>query len=176
MLRTPIDIKDANVVIADGGSGTNRKFVRVRIGNGNLTWSEKKSIEYIRDRGRLDTARTGEEMPLEMRLDATWITITQDTANSANEAITPSDAMKKEGGAAAWLSTAADPCEPYAVDVEVSYDPTCSGFKSEIIIFPDFRYESIEHDLKAGTLVFSGKCNATEPTVSRVTNPATLPI
>jgi hypothetical protein len=38
----------------------------------------------------------------------------------------------------------------------------------EISIFPDFRADSKEFDLGEATVSVSGRCNAIEPTVSRV--------
>jgi hypothetical protein len=172
-LRAPIDIKNCTIQIRDNTPTTPLK-INVRLGNGNMTWSEKRPVEYIRDRGHLDTVRKGDEEPMEVRLDATWIFIKSDTVTTANsEPVTVTEALKGTGAASAWVSTSADPCEIYAVDLVLINNPNCTAFFGEKITFPDFRYENIEHDLKNGTLVITGKCNATEPIVSRSSNPIT---
>ena len=166
VFRTPIDLKHCIVKMQDGIGGTGANSLTIRVGSGDFTWSEKHPIEYIRDRGKLDTVRKGEEMPCEVRLNITYVLLTQDGANPA-EAITPADVLHHRNGAATWVSSAVDICEPFAINLSVEYDPACVGVKSEIALFPDFRYESLDYDVKAGTFNITGKCNATQPIVTR---------
>jgi hypothetical protein len=77
------------------------------------------------------------------------------------------DALKKIGGASEWRSASADPCEPYAVDVEIIHTPICTTQEIETTIFPDFRSESREPDLGEASISVSGRCNATQPTITR---------
>jgi hypothetical protein len=85
---------------------------------------------------------------------------------SASTGATPTveEALKNIGGAADWTSTDSDTCRPYAVDIEVEYIPACTG-AAEQITFADFRYEQLDHDLRAGTVSCSGKCNSTQPNI-----------
>jgi len=48
------------------------------------------------------------------------------------------------------------------------YSPDCTSDDAETLTFSEFRYEQIDHDLRAGTLSMSGKCNITQPTSTRV--------
>lgn len=137
----------------------------IKVGEGNVTYDEKQTIEYKKDRGLLDTVREGDEDPIDVRLDVQW----QFLRTYTGEIITPEDALKNEGGASAWVSSATDKCEPYAVDVLIIYKPVCPGVKAEIIRLPDYRWESLNHDAKAGTLSTSGKCNVKRATLSRST-------
>lgn len=134
----------------------------VKIGEGNLTWTEKKARQYYKDRGILDTVRNGDQDPVEVKLDATWEFLKASSGNTP----TVEDAFKNRGEASNWVTSANDVCEPFAVDIEIEYSPPC-GVQREIITLGDFRYEDAAHDLKAGTLSFSGKCNVTEASIVR---------
>lgn len=155
-----IDLKNTTIYIKDGANHS----IEVTLGTGNLTYDEKKARDYVLNRGLLDTVRNGDEAPIDVRLDATWEALT--TPGGAGNPPSVEDAMKKRGPAASWTSTSADPCEPYCVDIEVINNPPCGAQGAEKVVLPDFRYESINHDLKAGTLSFTGKCNVTEALVT----------
>lgn len=137
--------------------------LEITIGDGNLTYDEKRTIKYIRDRGNLDTVREDMDEPIDVSLDATWEFLRSPTGDPP----TIEDALKNRGQAAGWISSSSDLCEPYAVDVVIMYMPPCSGEEDEIITLPDFRWESFSHDLKQGTLAVKGKCNAKEAIVVR---------
>lgn len=171
MFRTPIDLKNCTIDLISGLTGTVSSSLTIKVGGGNLTWTEKRNVEYIRDRGILDTVRRGDDDPMEVRFTATYILLTQDTTNSANEPISIRDAFTASGPASNWASSSSDPCEPYAVNLRLTYDPICPGIKNEVVLFPDFRYETLECDVKAGTIAVTGKCNAKVPTITRVADP-----
>jgi hypothetical protein len=139
--------------------------IEVTIGDGNCSYDEKRSFKYIRDRGRLNTVRQEQDEPSEVSIDATW----EFLRGASGDPPTIEDTLKRRGQASGWITSADDKCEPYAVDVEIEYDPPCSGEKREIIVLEDFRYESFNHDLKQGVLAVKGKANVTEATVTRVT-------
>lgn len=139
--------------------------LEVHIGEGNAQWTEKRNIEYKKDRGRLDEVREGDQEPVEVRLDAMW-----EFLRSVSGADTPTieEALKGIGAASAWVSSDPDTCRPYAVDIEIFYEPNCDNVYRERIILNDFRWESMEHDAKAGMINTQGKCNITQATVSRI--------
>jgi hypothetical protein len=139
-------------------------MITLKIGEGTLTYNEKRNMQYTLDRGRLDEVREGDEVPMDVKFDVVW-----DYIKGSSVALSPpspSDAMKKIGNASAWVSSDTDACKPYAVDLVVTYVPACTGDQEEIIL-PDFRYEDLAMDLKAGTISCSGKCNAKQATVLR---------
>lgn len=138
--------------------------LEVKIGEGNLTYTEKKARTYTKDRGKLSTVRNGDEEPVDVKLDATWEWIRASTGSTP----TVEDVLKKRGEASNWVSSSTDPCEPYSVDLVIEYKPDCGNEDWEIITLPDFRYEELPHDSKAGTLSIQGKCNVTEASVARV--------
>lgn len=137
----------------------------IKIGEGNLTYTEANNYEYDLDRGTLDTVREGDDIPLEVSTDFTYEFVTTGTS----ETITPMDAVRGDGAAAEWSSSSNDACEPYAVDIEVEHVPPCGGYEKEITLFPDFRADSKEFDLGGATISISGRCNATRPSYQRLT-------
>lgn len=231
-----IDLKDCTMTIKDGS--TVQESISILIGEGNLTWSEKRNIEYKTDRGSLATGavREGDQVPVDVSFEFVWnyikgirsvvntgiktaesetagavdidcdttgttvangtkFVIAGDTvihtiatgttttnliftpglgSNVNNQAAitffgTPSvgDAIKKTGEAAAWISTDTDTAQPFAVNVQITNIPSSSTVDKETMVFSDFRYESLEHDPKAGSISCTGKCNIVAPTVTR---------
>lgn len=137
--------------------------INVKIGDGTLTWTQKRPLKYVKSRGILDTVRLGDEEPVEVTFNGVYEWIKGDTGDPVNIY----EALTKTGEAAAWVSTDSDTCAPYAVDLEILYDPVCTGAKSELIVFSDFRWEEIQVDEKEGTFSIKGMCNITAPTVTR---------
>jgi hypothetical protein len=139
--------------------------IEVTMGDGNLTFSEKKTYDYQLDRGDLDTVRETDQVPMDVTLDGVWEFLRTGTS----ETITPYDALRGRGGAVEWTTSSDDACEPFAVDLEVEYTPPCGsgGTQIETYLFPDFRPDSIDGDIKAATISAKGRCNATEPTITR---------
>ncbi len=159
-----IDLKQATMLIRDGTATPLE--ITVKIGEGNLSWTEARNIDYVLDRGNLDEVREGDQVPLEVSFDFVWDYIKGDQSTTTN-APSIEDALKKINNAAAWVSTDADACRPYAVDIIIIYDPDCSTGDVETITLSDFRYEQFDHDLRAGTVAVSGKCNVVAPSTIR---------
>lgn len=137
--------------------------IEVKIGEGNLTWSEKKEYVYLLDRGDLDTVKEGNEVPVEISMEFVYEHVTTGTS----EDITPVDAIKRIGSAVDWISSAADQCEPYAVDLVVEHNVPCGTTQDETLTFADFRWESLDFDLSAATISVSGKCNVSSVNAAR---------
>ena len=159
-----IDLKNCTIKIIDGTAVTPNE-IEVTIGEGNLTYTRARNIEYILDRGVLDDVREGDQIPLDISMDFRWDYI---SAFAASGTPTIEEALLNEGEATDWESTDSDACRPYAVDIELEYapTPTTCGDK-ETFTFPDFRVETLDHDLRAGTVSCTGKCNAVKPTIVR---------
>lgn len=135
----------------------------VIMGEGNLTWTEKKNVEYKKNRGLLRNVRLGDQEPVEVKMDFLWELLT----STSGAVPTVREALKQEGNAAAWVTAGADPCEPYAVNLVVIYTPPCSATLIETYYLTEFRFEELDHDLKAGTVAVSGHCNNLEVTALR---------
>jgi hypothetical protein len=173
--RTPADTgPTTNIVFTPAlGAGTyanegvvtfTNQQIDIKIGDGNITYTENTNYDYDLDRGLIDTVREGDQAPMDVNIDFVYEYITTGTG----EAITPMDAIKRKGGASEWVNGAADPCEPYAIDIEVEYTPPCGGAEKELTLFPDFRPDSKEVDFGEAAVSVSGRCNALEPVITRV--------
>ncbi len=157
-----IDLKDVTIRIQDGTTPTPNN-IDVKIGEGNLTYTESVTIEYTLDRGLLDEVREGDEVPMDVAFDAVWEFITGTTVTGAIPTL--EDALKRQNNASAWVSTDDDSCRPYTIDIILLHQPNCtsaSDNEEEITTLADFRYETLVHDLRAGTIATTGRCNSTE--------------
>jgi hypothetical protein len=149
---------------ADGGVLTFRpQQIDIKIGDGEIKYTEANNYNYDKDRGELDTVREGDDVPMDVSMNFTF----EHVKTGTSEAISPIDAIKGINGAAEWVSSSSDLCEPYAVDVEVEHVPPCGTAQKETTLFPDFRSEKRDFDFKNAAIAVSGKCNATEPIVTR---------
>ena len=137
--------------------------IEIKVGDGNITYTEHRSYEYMLDRGDLDTVREGDQVPLDVRLECTY----EHIATGTSETISPLDALKGIVGAAGWVSSATDQCEPYAIDIEIEHIPPCGTSQTETTLFPDFRADTKEVNLKDAAISLTGKCNVIEPNVGR---------
>lgn len=155
-----IDIKNCTITFKDGGS----EELSAKVGEGNLTWTEKRNIEFVKDRGLLDGVREGDQVPVDVSLSLVWEHL---SSMSSDTVPTLEEVLKQTGEASAWVTTDADACKPYAIDIEIEDVITCVGTENERITLSDFRYETIDHDLRAGVLNVTGKCNITKATVAR---------
>jgi len=161
---------------ADGGAITFAPhLLYIQIGDGNLTFTETVERIYDRDRGILDTVRNGDEQPLELSLEFTYVFVTQETG----KVVTPVDALKQLGDAAEWVSSDSDQCAPYALNVELRHCLPCGTDQDEKLVFADFRYETLEYDLQEATIAVAGRCNVTDAVATRLASldcPVTNPI
>ena len=138
--------------------------VEIDVGDGTLTFDEKRNLTYTKNKGRLNTVRLGDEEPMAVSFEFVWEWITA----AAGEPPTIEDVLKHRGPAATWISSSADPCEPYAVNIMIDYRPECADVDWERIILEDFRHDTLTHNIKDGKVSCSGSCNRTEATTLRV--------
>lgn len=138
--------------------------LEIKVGEGNLTWTENRPRMYIKDRGNLDTVRDDDQEPVDVKFDFVWDWLT----SVAGATPTIKEAIKQTGNAANWLTTSEDVCEPYCCDVEVFYDPNCGDYNSERVMLREFRYESLEHNLRDAQISCTGKCNVVEAEETRI--------
>jgi hypothetical protein len=137
--------------------------IEIKVGDGEIKYTEASEYKYDKDRGNLDTVREGDEQPMDVSMNFTF----EHVKTGTGEVITPIDAIKGINGAVEWVTSSSDPCEPYSVGVEVEHVPPCGSAEKETILFPDFRSEKRDYDFKNAAIAVSGKCNATEPTITR---------
>lgn len=155
-----IDLRNATIRISDGGVN----FINVKVGEGNLEYTEKREIEFIDSRGVLDLVRENKEQPMEVSFSFVWEYIHGYSTNPP----TVEDALKRRGQASGWTSASTDTNAPYCVNVTVAYVPPCSAEGStETIVFPLFNYVQLAHNLRDGTVACNGQCNVKQATATR---------
>jgi hypothetical protein len=137
--------------------------IDIKMGDGNLTYTEHRDYQYLLDRGLLDTVREPKDIPMDVKCDGVY----EHIVSATGEHICPMEALKGAGRASEWVSSSPDQCEPYCVDIEVDYEPPCAPSQAELTRFPMFRAETREVNYSAATVVFTGKCFAREPIVTR---------
>jgi hypothetical protein len=157
-------LKNCTIRFLDGTSPTPEEL-EIKIDDGNLSWTETRTIDVKLDRGELDYLEEGDDVPCELTLDCRFSAV----KSSSGDDVTPIEFLKKTGGASAYKSTAAL-CAADAIDVEVEVAHDCgTTIEDEIITFAQFTYEKIGGNFKDGTLSISGKCNVKGPTSIRTT-------
>ena len=143
---------------------TGPRTLTLKINEGTMSYSEKKNRKYTRNNGILDTVMNGDDEPVDVKFDCIWDFVKASTGSGTP---TPEDVMKQRGEASAWVTSDADPCQPYCIDIEVKFAPNCSPTENEFIVLKSFRYESFDRSFKDGNFSVSGKCNFTEAEVER---------
>lgn len=152
----PVDNADVTV-------GPN--FVDVHVGEGTCSYDEKRKMEYTRNKRRIYSVRTGDEEPMDVSLDFLW----EYLSSVDGEPVTIEEAVKQEGAGSTWVTSGSDPCEPYSVDILISYIPPCTGEDTrEDILLKEYRWESFAHDVKAGTVVTKGMCKIPQAVKTRI--------
>lgn len=142
--------------------------VTMKVGSGNIEWTESDDPQVDTDRGILDGVRLGVEQPMQVSASFVfnWLRA------SSGQPITVYEALHQIGGASDWHNAADDPCEPYCVDIYVIDTPPCGSEQSEVIIFEKFYKNEVNPTVEGGLVNLSGICNATAPTITRETSPA----
>ncbi len=148
-----------------GGSVTfGGRRLAIKIGEGNINFSETVTREYILNRGNIDTVRDGDDVPMDVSFDFVWEFL---AAVGGSAVPTIKEVLNQTGEASTWLTTSSDACEPYCIDIEIYYDPGCGGDNTEETVLPYFRHEKLDHNLDDSQISCTGKCNATVATVTR---------
>lgn len=137
--------------------------LEIKIGDGDLSWTENRELLYDLDRDLLDTVRLGQEQPVEVDLAFIFEYVT----TQSGQTITPIDALKRIGEATEWVSSAEDLCEPYAVDIYVVHNVPCGTDHDQDFLFQDFRYESLEYSIQDASISVSGRCNVSDVITTR---------
>lgn len=139
------------------------RCLNVKVGDGNVSWDETTNFEYEMDRGQIDSVVEGDDEPLAITLDMVYEFVTAVTGSGVP---TPEDVIKQRGEAANWITTGADSCELYAVDMEIDHKPPCN-LEHEITTFLELRWDSVGHDLGQASLSLRARCKNTEPETIR---------
>lgn len=141
--------------------------VEVKMGTGNLSWTENNPTIVDTDRGILDGVREDDEQPMDVNLVGTY----QFLRSSSGQPITVYEALTRTGNAAGWFNAAADPCEPYQVTLRVVHQPPCGSSQAEVCKFPYFIANTREMSIEDATVSIVGISVATKPIITRETTP-----
>jgi len=159
-----IDLKDCTIYFRDG-TPTTPKEVEIKIGTGNVTFTEHFAREYALDRGLLDTVRNGDQQPVDVSMEFQWEWL----KSVLTDVPTPPEILKHEGEAADWVTSDSDTCAPYSVDILIKHASYCAdGTPREDTLLPDFRVEEMQYNIKDGQISCTGKCNTTTINNTRV--------
>lgn len=139
------------------------RCLNIKVGDGNVSWDENTNYDYEMDRGHIDAVVEGDDEPLAVTLDLVYEFVTAVTGSGVP---TPEDVLKQRGEAAGWLTTGADPCELFAVDLEVDHAPPCAQ-EHEITTFREYRWDSVGHDMGQASLSVRARCKTTAPETFR---------
>ncbi len=132
------NLRDGVLVIADDGGTGGADKITVVLDLGDLSWDEANPVDMISDRGTLDHARQGNDVPVAGQFGFMYTTHLD--PNSAT--ITPYEAVTQQGSAAGWGSDASNGGDAYAVILEFTIaDP--AGANAEVITFSEVYVENI---------------------------------
>jgi hypothetical protein len=144
--------------------------LEIKIGEGTLTYNEKRNMEYTRNRRVIAFVRTGDDEPMDVSFNFIW----EFLRSASGESITVEEAIKgmPRAIAAGWTTSGGDVCEPYTVNIRITYIPPCSDVDMEIITLREYRWEGGNHDLKNGTVDSTGKCKISQADLDRAAQAA----
>lgn len=155
-----IDLRRTTIRLSDGGSN----YVDMSIGEGTLDFSVKREIEVVKNRGKLDTIRENEEVPLTVETAFIW----EFLDNGGEDPPSIEDVLYRRGAASTWVSVSSDNDAPFCVNITIINDPECTGVLRELITLRQFHFESLDHSLREGAVALKGLCNAKAAQVSRL--------
>lgn len=132
------NLRDGTLVISDDGGPGGGDTITVVLDAGDLTWTEANPVDMISDRGTLDHARQGNDVPVEGSFSIQY----QDHLDTNSATETPYEAMTQQGAAAAWGTDASNGGDAYACILTFTMtDP--AGANSEIVTFTEAYVENI---------------------------------
>ena len=142
--------------------------VEMKIGEGDVEFTETQPVIVDTDRGEVDGMRLGVEegMTVSTSFVYNWLRA------SSGDPITVYEALKRKGDAASWHNAAENPCEPYQVDMFIIDSPDCGSEQAEVMFFRRMRATSISASVQGAAVSVEGTCMAVEPDIQRVANDA----
>jgi hypothetical protein len=154
-----VDLKNCIITLTDNTTN----FLEIHVGEGTIVWTEKREILPVKNRGRLNTIRLGEDQLMDVSFSFIWDFIT----GSGDIIPTIEDALKRINAASNWVSTSQDPDAPYSVHIQIIDTPICN-VQTEQILLANFNYEELAHQIKDGSIACKGVCNSIEAIATRV--------
>jgi hypothetical protein len=156
------NLRDSSIKLVDGTTPTALELL-IELDGGDLAFTETNNVTTIKNRGRISHRRIGDEEEMEVSFSAKFVQWSY--SEGAATGISPMDALKKRGGAAAWVSTD-EACAPFAVDLHFIIADPCNAGMYETLVFPKFTVTSMafsEGD-DSDMVRITGRSLATAPT------------
>lgn len=155
------NLRDGLLTILDGTTPTPLSL-EIPLQTGDLNFTEMNNVITVKNRGALAYRRQGDEE--EVSLSFSFKFVQWSYANGSATGISPVDALKRRGGASAWIS-AGPTCGPYAVNLKFSIVNPCVSGDKEILTFEDFVATDIKFSegAEANTLTVTGRSFRTKP-------------
>ena len=97
----------AGTYVSDAVLTIGPQELNIKLGDGNLTYTEHRDYQYLLDRGWLDTVREPKEVPMDVKVDAVY----EHVASASGELVTPVEALDGTGRASEWVSSSSDQCD-----------------------------------------------------------------
>lgn len=151
-----IDLKETTIYLRDRATN----WVEVGVGEGNLTYSERRNIDPDKDRGKAARIREGEQELIDVSFQFYW----EYLKSSSPESPTIEEALKREGQASSWVSAASEPDTgdldvnaPFSVHIQIVRTSTCGDLEQTVLV--EFNWTELSHDAKNGTIDCRGICN-----------------
>ncbi len=137
------NLRDATLKIVDGTADT-PLYLEIPIMDGDLSWSEKHPTMIVKNRGKIDSRKEGDEEAMEVSFS--FLFEQYQFATGEATGVSVHDALYGTGGAAAegaaWVST--DSCGPYAIDLEFTIANPCADGEAEVLTFPKFHADKFD--------------------------------
>jgi len=136
--------------------------MQIKLGTGNFSWTEAQTIEYEANQGKISStdggvATQGDDVPMAVQFDAIFEFYYDCTIGSVVYQ-SPVELLQSETRADG------DACGPPSVHLWLDTTIECADeTQVESLMFPRFRWESLNYDSDAGRISCSGNCLAVEP-------------
>lgn len=156
------NLRDSVLKIQDGTPVTPLS-VTVSPMKGDLAFTVATPSLTIKHRGALDSRKVGDEMEMDVSFSFSFQQWSYASGVSTGTSVV--DALLKQGGASAWVSTHGA-CDVYAVNLVFEITDPSDTSKKETLTFVDFHAESIQFKEgdDAHQISVSGRAFAQKPT------------
>jgi hypothetical protein len=164
-----LTLREMTVSFLDGTAVTPQELEFV-MGDGNATIKYGNNYNYRLNRGKIagGSVTRGDDMPMEVSLIGEFVGFKARGDLLAD--MSPTEFLDGGNGDVSLVSTGANECDPFACDIMIEQvrDSDCDpGYEPEVTMLNEFRADSVDVDLKAGTMNISGKCFTTRPVSTR---------
>lgn len=159
------NLRNDILIIQDGTTPTPNQL-EILGAEGDLTFTEVDNTNMIMSRGVIVGRTQGDQEGMSVSFSfkfEQWSYENGQGTDPVTYGISPVDALKQRGGAAAWVSTAA--CGPYSVDLVLKIANVCGGSGTEVLTFEKFHADSVDFSEgdEFNTISVTGTCIAISP-------------